>query len=489
MSADTSLRDSAARGVVWSTVHVWGTHAIQLGIMLVLARLLEPRDFGLFAMAQVVLALIQALTTQGIPDALVQADESDNRTLWSTGLLAVTGAAITAACLLWLSAPLVARMFGEPALRSLVVWMAPSVVFHGVYSMTFARARDRLLFGAHARAGVAGAAAAFVAGVPVAFAGHGVWALVAAAYAGQIVETGLLIRAAGWVPIAGFDGAGYRRLFRFGRHIVGGALTTFLNRRADDYFIGLFLGASALGIYAIAYRVLELLTTVFLRAIDRVAFPVFAKLKESPQLLADGVRTSFRFTSLLAFPTFAGALIVAPDLLTVVLGDAWIDAAGPLRILALGGIGLCIVNVLPSAVRAMGYPQWNVAISAIQGVVMAAAYAVAARSGIEAVAWVFTAGTLLVFPLFFAATTKLIPLRLGSYLSEGGGPLAATLVMGTGVWGVVSTFQSLSPTVRLAAGVVAGIVVYVAAVMVLARPHARELLQRIRSLREGERQN
>lgn len=482
-----SLRDRATTGVAWSALHVWGTHAAQLGIMLVLARLLDPRAFGLFAMVQVVLVLLQGLVAQGLPDALIQADEGDDRVAWSTGMLAVLAGGATGTGALILMAPLVVAMFGDPALEPLVVWMAPAALLHGVHAIFYARARDRLMFAEHARAGIASAIASFAVGVPVALAGYGVWALVVSAYAAQVVETTLLIRATGRIPLAGFDWASYRRLLRFGRHIVAGSMTTFLNRRADDYFVGLFLGPSALGVYAVAYRVLELVTTVFLRAVERVAFPVFAKLRGSPELMVDGIRTSFRFTSLVAFPAFAGLALVAPDLVLAALGASWAGVIDPLRILALGGIALCAVNVLPSAIRAMGYPQWNVAISAVHGVLVAGGFALTARWSVEAVSWVFTVGVLLAFPVFFVAVRRLVPVPIRGYLAEAAGPLGATAVMVTALLLLLPVLEPVGALVRLPAAVATGALVYTGAILVIGRSHVDELIDRLAALRGSDR--
>lgn len=482
MSADTSLRDQAAAGVAWSTVHIWGAHAVQVGVMLVLARVLEPRDFGLFAMSQVVLTLVQAVAGQGIPEALVQADREDPAD-WSTGLRAVLAGSFAGGVVVAGGAPLLATLFDEAALGPLLVGLAPAVLLAGLHSMFYARARAGLMFAEHARAGIAGAVATFVVGVGTALAGGGVWALVAGLYAGQAVETGLLARATGVIPASMFDRDAYRRLIRYGRHIVGASLTTFLERRSDDYFVGLFLGADVLGLYAVAYRVLELATTVFLRAVERVAFPVFAKLQARPDLLADGVRTSFRFVALVSFPAFAGLAVVASDLMVAALGATWVGAAAPLRALAVSGFALSATLVLPSVIRALNRPQWNVVINGSKGVVLAALFALAAQVNVTAVAWVFSAGVFLTLPVFLAAVKRLVPLDIGGYLAEGAAPLVASVVMVAGLAAVAPALGGWPVGLRLATEVALGVGLYGAAILLVGRRHVHELRERIQSLR------
>ena len=491
-----TLRDRADAGVAWSALHTWGTRGLQLGLILVLARLLTPRDFGLFAMAQVVISLLHPIAVQGIPEALVQSDRDDDL-VWATGLRAVMAGSAVAAVLLLLAAPLVAAMFGAADLTAVLRWLAPGAVLYGLHAVAYARIRSRLEFDVHARAGLAGGAAELAVGIPVALAGLGVWALVAGFYANLILETGLLLRSTGalpWrgsgrdaaqAPGTGFSGREYRRLLRFGRFIVAGSVTTFLNRRSDDFFVGLLLGPQVLGYYNIAYRLLELMTTVFLRAVERVAFPVFAKLQSQPRLVADGIRTSFRFTSLVAFPAFAGLMVVAPDAVLVALGGQWDAAVAPLRILALGGLALCATNVLPGAIRAAGYPQWNVTIAAVKGVLLAGAFWVAAGIGLEAVAWVFTAGVYLVFPAFLAAARRLFPVPVGGYLAEAAAPLAATLIMVAALWALGPVVDGWAPVWRLAANVAAGVTVYLAAAWLLARPQLQALAERARAVVSG----
>lgn len=483
-TAAPTLRDRADAGVAWSALHIWGTRGLQLGLILVLARLLTPRDFGLFAMAQVVISLLHPVAVQGLPEALVQSDRDEDVT-WATGLRAVMAGSALAAVVLLLAAPLLAALFNAADLTAVLRWLAPGAVLYGLHAMAYARIRSRLDFDAHARAGLAAGAAELAVGIPVAIAGLGVWALVAGFYANLILETGLLLRSTGALPWRGFVRREYRRLLRFGRFIVAGSVTTFLNRRSDDFFVGLLLGPQVLGYYNIAYRLLELMTTVFLRAVERVAFPVFAKLQSEPRLVADGIRTSFRFTSLVAFPGFAGLMVVAPDAVLVALGGQWGAAVAPLRILALGGLALCATNVLPGAIRAAGYPQWNVTIAAVKGVLLAAAFYLAAGIGLEAVAWVFTVGVYLVFPAFLAAARRLFPVPVGGYLAEAAAPLAATLIMVAALWALGPVVDGWAPVWRLAANVAAGVAVYLAGAWVLARRQLSALAARARGVVTG----
>ncbi|MDX1674677.1 MAG: oligosaccharide flippase family protein [Longimicrobiales bacterium] len=480
----STLRDRADTGVAWSAFHIWGTKGLQLGLILVLARLLTPRDFGLFAMAQVVLSLLHPVAVQGIPEALVQSDRDDDRT-WATGFRVVMVGSVAAAAALVLAAPALAGLFSASDLTGILRWLAPGALLYGLHAMAFARIRSELAFSAHARAGLAGGAAELVVGVAVAAAGFGVWALVAGFYTTLVVETALLLRATGGLPWRGYDAAEYRRLLRFGRYIVAGSFTTFLNRRSDDFFVGLLLGAEVLGFYNVAYRLLELMTTVFLRAVDRVAFPVFSKLQSAPRLVADGIRTSFRFTSLVAFPAFAGLIMVAPDAVVVALGGQWTPAVAPLRILALGGVALCATNVLPGAIRAAGYPQWNVTIAAVKGVLLAAAFYAAAGLGLEAVAWVFAVGITLEFPVYFAAARRLFPLSWRGYLAEAAAPLAGTAVMVAALWLLSPALEGLNPTLRLTGMVVAGVAVYVGAALLLARGRVKAVYARARRVTSG----
>ena len=476
-----TLRDRADAGVAWSALHVWGTRGLQLGLILVLARLLTPRDFGLFAMAQVVLSLLHPVAVQGIPEALVQSDRTDDRT-WATGFRAVMAGSGVAAAALLLAAPALAGLFSAPDLAGILRWLAPGALLYGLHSMAYARIRSELEFGVHARAGLGGGAAELIVGVAVAAAGYGVWALVAGFYTTLVVETALLLRATGALPWRGYDRGEYRRLLRFGRHMVAASFTTFLNRRSDDFFVGLLLGPVVLGYYNVAYRLLELMTTVFLRAVERVAFPVFSKLQSAPRLVADGIRTSFRFTSLVAFPAFAGLIVVAPDAVVVALGGQWASAVEPVRILAAGGFALCATNVLPGAIRAAGYPQWTVVIAAVKGVLLAGAFALAAGYGLEAVASVFTVGVYLVFPAYFIAARRLFPLTARAYLGEAAGPLGATLAMVAGLAAVAPLLDPVAPPARLAVSVVLGCALYLGAALLVAREPIRQLVGRLRGL-------
>lgn len=482
--ATPTLRDRANVGVAWSALHIWATGGIQLGLILVLARLLSPRDFGLFAMAQVVLVLVHALARQGVPEALVQTNR-DAPKVWSTGLVGVLAGSVVAAAVLGVAAPLFGSLFDAPLVTDLLRWLAPGVIIYGLHAVLHAWVRTQLDFATVARAGVAGGVAEFVVAVPLAAAGYGVWVLVVGFYATAVMETLVLFRASRGVPLVGFDAGEYRRLARFGRYVVGTSFATFLNRRTDDFFVGLFLGPEILGYYTVAYRLLEFVTTVFLRAVRQVTFPVFSKLQRAPHLVADAIRTSFRFTSLVAFPAFAGLAVIAHDAVTVVLGAQWLPAVDTLRILAWSGLALCATNVLPGALRAAGHPQWETVISGVKGILLAAAFAVAAGFGLEAVAWVFTVGVYMAFPVYYLAARQLFPVPIGAYLAEAAGPAVATGAMVAGVLIAQSLWATLQPIGRLGMAVTFGVAIYLLVTAVVAGKTLRELYHRLHGLRGG----
>src|SRR5262249_13200003 len=181
----------------------------------------------------------------------------------------------------------------------------------------------------------------------LALGGLGYWALATGALAARLIEAAALAGLARWRPRWRLPGSRARGLLAFGIHVSLGSLLWFVYSNSDYAIVGRLAGATALGYYALAFQLNSLPVQKLTANVNQVAYPVFCRLQhDRPRLRA----WYLRLTVLLGFfgtPALAGMILVAEDAFVVLLGDQWLPAVLPFRLLGGAGILMVFSHSLP----------------------------------------------------------------------------------------------------------------------------------------------
>src|SRR5689334_24295166 len=242
-AAREELGSQAARGFVWTSARALFVRALSLVSFVVLARLLDPQDYGLAALATVFTSFVQILAAAGMSPALVQRTTVDKTDLDTAFWMSFGIAAFVAAALAVAAWPLAAA-FNEPDLRPVLQVLCLGIVVTGLGGAHQAVLQRRFAFDAIAKAGMVSNLVATAFGVGFALLGFGVWAIVvqsALAPAGTAI--GFMLRS-GYRPGFDISLARLRSLFRFSRNVIGLSFMTFLNQRSSDFLIGGFISTT-----------------------------------------------------------------------------------------------------------------------------------------------------------------------------------------------------------------------------------------------------
>lgn len=474
----------AASGLVWSAVESWGSQLLGVVLFVVLARLIAPEAFGLLAMAAVFIALVQTLVDQGLSAAVVQREDLQDDHLHVAFWTAVATGAVLAGAGLALAGP-IAAFFGEPRLVPVVRWLSATVLLASLGTTQAALLRRALAFRALAVRSIAAAVAGGALGILLAVRGHGVMALVAQQVCAAAVGTALLWFASDWRPRPRFPVARLREILPFGSRVVGTNVLDFLNRHADDFFIGVYLGATALGFYSVAYRLLVSATAVLTGFSSAVAFPTFSRLQREPERLRSALLMATHATALVSLPVFIGMALLAPEIVEVVFGREWMAAAAVMRILAFIGILHSVSYFTNNVFHATGRAETVLWLSALNAVTNVLAFWIAARFGLVTVSAVYVVRGYLVAPVRLRLLKRHLGVDARSYLATLGAPALACGVMAVAVLGTLS-LPGLGPHARLGLGTGVGAAVYLAVVWSLDRTRIRELAALARgALRPG----
>jgi PST family polysaccharide transporter len=333
--APGALTQEAVSNVGWQALVMGSNLLLKALVLVALARLMPPSEFGLIAAATVIISLAADFSQIGVHRAVIQRftlDTAHVRSAFAISLL--TGSA--AAAVLYTAAPAMAGLLGIAETRPLIAFLALTLAITGISEVSASLLqRDRQF----RVLGLIDLGSYFLGfgcvALPLAFLGYGAWALaigqmaqvvarLTALFAVRLPAMALLPR---WreskdllIPGAGFS---------------AGQIGNFLATQADYFLVGRFLGAEALGLYSRAYQLFMLPAQMFGKVVATVLFPTFSAIQDQPERIGRAYLSALGITALMILPVSAGLIILAPELVGFLLGANWQGIVAPFQVLVV----------------------------------------------------------------------------------------------------------------------------------------------------------
>lgn len=388
------LRGRTIRGVGWNLMGSAARALLQVGVLVLLARLVTPEEFGVAAAALVVVTLLSLVAAVGLGPSLVQLrglTEEHVRVAWSSFVL--LGAGLWALAT-W-QAAMLASLLGIPALTSVIPWLATVLVVRNLTVGDWLLQR-RLDFRTLAMVELQSYGIGFgVVAVGLALRGHGVGAIVAGHVVQAVTRTVLLVVRAPhtWRPLLRW--AELRELLVFGGGHVLGRLLGRLAVQGDNLVVARWLGPVALGLYTRAYQLMVLPSELLGGAANQVLFPSLASVQDDRPRLAHAYRTGSVALAVVTVPVAVVAAVVAPELVQVVLGPDWSALVPAFRVMAAGIVLRTVYKVGDALVQAVGHVYRRAVRLAVYAAAVIGGALVGSRWGITGVATATLAALLL----------------------------------------------------------------------------------------------
>jgi O-antigen/teichoic acid export membrane protein len=475
--------DTIKRNVIRSTLWAGGTRVLSQGVTLfttiVLARLLMKEDFGLMAMVLTYTGFIDTFIDCGFLSAIIQIKEISHKLLTSCFWFLLTGAILVGLATI-IFAPFVAHLFKEPRLQALLPIMVlallcvPSqIVCKGILSRNI---QIDLIVKLELIAGL------IRSGISIFFAysGAAVWSLVYGYLFEKLALAITLPLYAKWYPRFHFDKQGIQKLLSFGMHTTTSGILWYFFNQADVFIIGRLLGAGTLGIYTMASQFAAGIYQFLSLTVNRVAYPLFSKYQQSQQLIMIFIKTS-AFFGFFTFPLCIGLAAIAPDVITVLLGNSWKMATFPLQMLSLVTVIRTVSNLVPSLFNSIGHPYENVKVNVYSCIVFPVTFYWAAKwMGLSGILWSWVILYPLRYVVLLAIAYKLIRLPVITYVKWQLGTVVATVFMFFVVFLISHIGTSWNIYVRLALCITCGAISYLASQFFLSKRLIMELLSFIK---------
>lgn len=397
-----------AHGIGWIAMLNWSTQGIRLAVLTILARLLAPADFGVFALASAWMLIVIAAAGLGIPAGLVTAPAMD-RAKFSGSMIWGGLGALAAALAMLAAAGLLAAFGTDRAIVLAVLALAPAALLAIPGEIAMALVRRERRFRLLALGGIAGELAGSVTAILLALQGHGIASLFA-----RMIVTYLVVLLAGlWSVRTSLGRPGMtagREAVAVGLPIAGSRVLGALRNRADELLVGALLGASNLGYYALARRYIEAYAEAVPNVVHNHAWPMLSALRDQPEALAGQMRYSMRLATALAWPGLALLAIAAPLWIPLLLGREWLPSVPILYALAAIQMLRAPLATYSSAMVALGRGGRRLALDLALAAAVLGAIALSAPFGVPALLVALVAVNLVLFPVeLHIAKASLMP--------------------------------------------------------------------------------
>lgn len=443
----------------------WIDRAIGLLSTVILARLLVPEDFGIVAMASIVIGLVGVFLDLGVNITLIQnpnAGKTHYDSAWTLRVLQTLCLGIV----VWFMAPLAADYFNDPRVIPVVRVLALGVVIGGFENIGVVEFQKEMQFGLDFRFMFMRRLVTFLATVTAAWMMRSYWALVIGTLVGQTMGVGLSY----WLhPMRPrFSTGKFREIFSVSQWVLVRGIGAYLDNNLHRILVGRRASAATLGAYSIADEISAMPSSELLAPLNRVLFPGFVRARSDPGelkrlfLLAQGLQT------LIGIPAAVGLALVAQEAVLVLLGERWEAAIPFVQLLAYAGALQAITTSAGYVLITLGAVHLSAAVVWIRVVAfVAAAYLVIPWAGAMDLAWLrlaCMAASLLILVWLLLRTFR--DIRLREIAATVNRPILGALAMAL-VLGWIGRVLVLEPLAMLALKVGVGVVIYPLAIAAL----------------------
>lgn len=333
----SELKDQTVSGVK----HLVGSgilrKIITFGSTVILARILGPAEFGLFALAFVAINAFGVFKNMGFDSALIQR-KNDIEKAANTAFFVIPVSGVLLYLILFISAPFVAEFLNNKELIGVIRALGFIFVLSCLGKVPAALLENKMEFRRVFIIETSAAIVYSVSAILFAILKFGVWSLVIAYIIKTFFHNILAFIYSGWRPQFQFDRKIALEMFHFGKYLFLGGIIWFLKMNLDNLLVGKLLGVISLGLYAIAFNIANVTADYFGVQINRVVFPAYSKLQDNLEDLGLAVLKVLRYVSLVALPFGVCVFFFSKDILNFIYGPQWLDASRVLCVLAWAGI-------------------------------------------------------------------------------------------------------------------------------------------------------
>jgi O-antigen/teichoic acid export membrane protein len=424
-----SLSDRVTKGAGIAGAGYAASQVLTLATYVVLARLIDPDEYGVFAAASVILGVGFLFTESGMLAALIHRRDKINEAS-NTALIATALGGVALALVALALSPAVGALFSDHEVTRVTAAMSGLLFLRTLTVVPDALLERRLSF--LRRAVVEPIAVCFFAAgsIIAAACGMGVWSLVVGQYASAVVDGALAWTLAKWRPNPSWASFRmWRELVAYGRHVIASGLIQRVGEQGDTVLVGRFLGTASLGQYGYAYRIATAPYLAILSVASHVLFPAFAIVSSDNERFQRGFLRALRIVCSLAIPLGLVLVPLGTPLIVLVFGATWREAGEAVMFMAAYSSANGLLSICLEGAKAKGRPDVLTRVHTLMSIAIIVAMSAMIPLGIRGVAAGLSIGSIAGAVYAAMQVRSITELSLKRILAETRAPLFATAVM------------------------------------------------------------
>ncbi|MFT3960012.1 lipopolysaccharide biosynthesis protein [Propionivibrio sp.] len=478
-----TLRAKTLSGFRWTASVRLASQVISWAITLLVVRILTPADYGLLAMATAFIMFFQMFAELGLGPALVQKAELGLDMMKQTfGIVLAINVGL--ALILFLAAPLIAAFYSEPKVTLLIRVLSLQFLLGALNVIPSVQLLRRMEYRSRSLLDLIETILASCTTLGVAWAGGGVWSLVAGTFVGQILHTIGMNWLSPFPHLPSFSLKGMRSVLTFGGNMTLAGMIGMFCAQSDTFIGARILGNELYGFYSVGVNLASLPSQKLNGLVNGVAFPAFSSIQGDLARVSQYVLLGIRVLACFAFPVLWGMSSIAPEIVEVILGPKWMMSILPLQVLALVVPLRIFANFVGTATQGLGRTDLTLRNTCrallIGPPLLFLGTSVGGLTGLSLVSLIIAPA---VYLPFYVSCAPVLGLRPRQFFQALSSPAGAALIMYAAVFAVRHLIgDELHGAMRMCVLIAVGALSYLGASLVIDRKGALQVLDVVRSI-------
>ena len=404
---ESSLKQKAINGVKWTFLDQAGSLGISFVVGIILARLLQPAEYGLLGMVTVFTAIATVFTDSGFGQAMVRkmdlTEEDKLTAFWFS-----CGMGILVYIALFISAPWVSAFYKEPQLTDILRITSIPILFSGLLTIPNMIFTREINFKVTTKISFSRAILSGIVGIYMAIMGYGVWALIVQGLVSYAIGVIMFNYYCRWKIKFIFKKNSFHYLWGFGSKMLASNLLNTAYNNLYQIVIGKFYSPTDLGQYQRGQSYSGLFSNTLTQVVQRVSFPTLSKMQDDTERLKYGYRKIIKLSMFVSCLGSMALAAMAKPLIVILIGEKWMPAAEYLQIICLGALLYPVHAINLNVLTVMGRSDLFLKLEIIKKIIGTIPIVIGIFLGIKVMLWAGVVSSFLCFAINAHYSEKLI---------------------------------------------------------------------------------
>ncbi len=419
---DNNLKERTKIAILWNVFNILFSKSSRIITSIILARLLFPRDFGLYGVALIIIRLGRRISNLGFSKVLIQKEAIDRAEVDTIFTVSFVLNSVVFVVLL-LGAPWFAIFVHNPAVTKLIRVIALTFIFNTFVMVGESLLKRNLDFKHISIARSVRSAFNYLTAIIMAFGGLGVWSLIGGEVTAVLVNTGLALYFARWVPRFFYKHNVFKKLYSYGMRVSAVDYLNYFINNVDYLLIGRYLNMAALGYYERAFNLMSLTRRQVERSMNEALFSAFSRIKDDRPKVVRNLKQILNYTAVIAYPVLIALIFLAPSLIYNLYGPKWVRSTEPLQIMCVSGLFQTLITAFFAVIFALDFVTDRIKAQIVYLALLTGIIILLIPYGINGVAWAVVMASFVYVILIMRIIIRRLPFTWVDFWQTQKGPI------------------------------------------------------------------